>query len=393
MNFAVAVSAMISVGQLRCFVFGQALDLQIVENQEVPKYSGRGAPGLLFAQELSIPLEGRRYSFDVDDEGNIYLLDTREASVSVYDKSGKTLAQFGRKGQGPGEFENPVYLAVSKEKKIHIVDRTRRRILVFNNRGILQGHQDLSSMGQMASLVFDSRNFAYITDNRNLFALKDDERIKRGVTALGRLRIFDDRFEKWTDVETWDNLFMKRDLKGGAVPLLYHDIFYYQIDREDHLYIGHSSRYEIRRLSLDGKVERIIGKRARRIPTTKKDRTSNLEKYPDLKDSVMAEAKPFFLDFHVIDKIGLLVGTYEEEWNERRTLVCDLFDPDGVYIAKVEIPRYYTKDHDILSEQRNRLFKNGYCYSIVYNDKLDSLELVRHSVKYTAAVALPAVKK
>jgi hypothetical protein len=31
------------------------------------------------------------------------------------------------------------------------------------------------------------------------------------------------------------------------------------------------------------------------------------------------------------------------------TLICDLFDLDGVYIAKVRIPRYYNRDHDIMT--------------------------------------------
>ena len=96
----------------------------------------------------------------------------------------------------------------------------------------------------------------------------------------------------------------------------------------------------------------------------------------------MSKTKPFFLDFHVLDKIGLLVGTYEDEWNEKGILSCDLFDQDGLYIAKVKVPRYYClKDQDNFSEQRNRLFKNGRCYSLVYNEKDEVLELVRHSVE------------
>jgi hypothetical protein len=96
----------------------------------------------------------------------------------------------------------------------------------------------------------------------------------------------------------------------------------------------------------------------------------------------MSKTKPFFLDFHILDRIGLLVGTYEDEWNDQGTLSCDLFDQDGFFIAKIKVPRYYySKDQDNISEQRNRLFKNGRCYSLVYNEKDEALELVRHSVE------------
>jgi hypothetical protein len=380
-NLAILTLAICFFSQLRIPTSGQTPPPKIIENPEHPKYAGKNAPELLFERELSIPLEGRRYSFDVDDEGYIYLLDTRGASISVYDKSGKFLTRFGRKGQGPGEFENPVYLAVSKEDKIHVIDRSRRTIQVFDKKGNVEGHYAPISMGGMTSLVFDSGNSAYITDNRNLYALQDEARIKRGVTALSRLRKFDNRFGKGSDVETWDNLFMKRVPSGEVVPNLYHDVFYYQVDRDNNLYYGHSSRYEIHQLSSEGRVEKIIRKKAKRIPTTTKDRTLILENYPDLKEAAMAATKPYFLDFHVLDKIGFLVSTYEEEWNDQGIFECDLFDRDGVYIAKVRVPRYYTRDHDIMSEQRNRLFKNGYCYSIIYNDKRDTLELVRHSVR------------
>jgi hypothetical protein len=352
---------------------------EIIENPEQPKYSGKDAPELIFKQELSIPLEGRRYSFDVDDAGNIYLLDTRAARIAIYDKSGKPLITFGKKGQGPGEFESPAYLALSGENNIHVIDRPRRPVQVFDSRGSWLEQWQPSSIGRMmSSLAFDSSGSVYIQDSLNLVALQDKERIRRGVAALGRLSKFNSRFEKTGEIETWDNRFMKRG-SGEATVLLYHDLFYYQLDRNNNLYYGDSARDEIRQMSSDGRVNRVIRKRAMRIRTAPRDRTRMLEENPNLKDAIMAGTKPFFLDFHVLDKIGLLVGTYEDEWNAEGVIVCDLFDRDGVYVAKVKIPRYYTRDHDIISEQRNRLFKNGYCYSIIYNTKADGLELVKHS--------------
>ncbi|MDH4195824.1 MAG: hypothetical protein OEW05_00295, partial [Candidatus Aminicenantes bacterium] len=199
---------------------------------------------------------------------------------------------------------------------------------------------------------------------------------------LSRLRKFDQRFEKGADVEIWDNYFARRVSGGEVLPLLYHDVFYYQVNENGDLYYAHSSRYEIRQLSSAGTVERIIRKKAGRIRTAKSDRAFLIENYPDLKESAMPEVKPYFMDFHVLDKIGLLVGTYEDEWNDQGFLVCDLFDQDGIYIAKVRVPRYYTRDHDIMTEQRNRLFRNGYCYSIIYDDQTDYLGLVKHAVKF-----------
>lgn len=365
-------------------LFAQAKAPAIIDNPETPKYSGKAAPELVFKQELSIPLIGRRYSFDVDEAGNIYLLESLEGSVTVYDKDGKIIRQFGKKGQGPGEFESSVYLSVSPEKKIYVLDRPRKVIQIFDMYGKWLERRQLLSAGMMNNLKFDSGGCVYIQDMRNLFALKDEERIKRGVAGLSRLQKFNSRFEKIMDVEIWDNRFLKKAQNVGYNYLLYHDIFCYQIDSNNCLYYGDSSQYEIRQIASNGQLKKIIKKKGSRILTTKQDLANLLKDFPELKaqDSEMSKIKPFFLDFHVLDKIGLLVGAYENEWNNKGILNCDLFDHDGVYIAKVKVPRYYySKDQDSISEQRNRLFKNGRCYSLVYNEKDEALELVRHSVE------------
>jgi hypothetical protein len=380
----VAAVGVVLCCQNQIIIAAQAVVPKVIENPETPKYSGKAAPELVFKQELSIPLVGRRYSFDVDKTGNIYILESLEGSIIVYDKDGKIIGQFGKKGQGPGEFENSAYLSVSPEKKICVLDRPRKAIQIFDMNGKWLERRQFLSVGMMNNLQFDSGGCVYIQDMRNLFALKDEERIKRGLAGLSRLQKFNSRFEKIMDVEIWDNRFLKRAQDVGYNFLLYHDIFYYQIDSNNCLYCGDSSRYEIRQLTPEGRVIKIIKKKAERIPTTKQDLTNYLEAFPEMKDQdrEMAKTKPIFLDFHVLDKIGLLVGTYEDEWNNQGMLYCDLFDQDGVYIAKVKVPRYYySKDQDSISEQRNRLFKNGRCYSIVYNEKDEALELVRHSVE------------
>jgi uncharacterized protein with NRDE domain len=157
------------------------------------------------------------------------------------------------------------------------------------------------------SLQFDSAGCVYVQDMRNLFALKDEARIKRGVAGLSRLSKFKRDFEKIADFETWDNRFLKRAGDEGYNFLFYHDIFYYQVDSGDDLYYGDSSRYEIRRLASDGQLKRIIKRSGSRIPTTKQDFANMIREFPERKDQdqEMSKSKPFFIDFHVLDKVGL----------------------------------------------------------------------------------------
>jgi hypothetical protein len=382
---AAAVAVCLSLlGLSQVFLSAQTQAPKIIDNPERPKFSADNAPQLVFNQEISIPLAGRRYCFDVDDEGNIFLLESMKCRITVFDKDGRVLRQFGRQGQGPGELQNSVYLAVAKDKRVHVADRSGKALQIFDRDGKWLERRPLSSLGMVNSLQFDSAGGVYIQDMRNLFALNDEARIKRGVAGLSRLSKFNRDFEKIADVEIWDNRFLRKAGDEGYNFLLYHDIFYYQVDSGDDLYYGDSSRYEIRQLASDGRLKRIIRRSGSRIPTTEQDLANMIREFPERKDQEqeISKSKPFFVDFHVLDKIGLLVGTYDSEWNDKGLMTCDLFDLDGVYIAKVTVPRYYyLRDQDSVSEQRNRLFKNGLCYSIIYNDKDDTLELVRHRVE------------
>jgi hypothetical protein len=372
------------LGQNRPTYSVQSLAPKVIENPEIPKYSGQSAPQLVFNKEISIPLVGRRYCFDVDDEGNIFLLESLKSRISIFNEDGKLVREFGKQGQGPGEFQNSVYLAISKDKKVYVVDRIGRAVQIFSRDGTWLERHPLQSLGMVNNLQFDTARRVYVQDMRNLFAIKDEERIKRGVAGLSRLSKFNRDFEKISEIEVWDNRFLKKAGEEGYNFVLYHDIFYYQIGSDDDLYYGDSSRYEIRRVSSDGKLKEIIKKSGGRIPTTNQDLANMLKEFPERKDEYqdMSKSKPFFIDFHVLDKIGILVGTYENEWNSAGLMTCDLFDRDGVYIAKVMVPRYYyLRDQDSISEQRNRLFKGGRCYSLVYNDRDDVLELIRHRVE------------
>lgn len=56
---------------------------------------------------------GERIAVGVDDHGRIYIADTDNHRIQVFDADGTYLATMGRDGQGPGEFEFPSAIAVA----------------------------------------------------------------------------------------------------------------------------------------------------------------------------------------------------------------------------------------------------------------------------------------
>lgn len=81
---------------------------------------------------------GQISGLDVDENGDVYVLDSQARHVRVFDEAGTFLRTIGRSGQGPGEFRTPLMLAVLQDG-LHVFDLGNRRIQRFDRDGHDQG--------------------------------------------------------------------------------------------------------------------------------------------------------------------------------------------------------------------------------------------------------------
>ncbi|MDH7513415.1 MAG: 6-bladed beta-propeller [Clostridiales bacterium] len=72
---------------------------------------------------------------DADGAGNIYILDRTAVNIKVFDRQGKFIRAIGKKGQGPGEFQNPSDFHVTSKEEILVCDSPSRRLLLFKLDG------------------------------------------------------------------------------------------------------------------------------------------------------------------------------------------------------------------------------------------------------------------
>lgn len=73
----------------------------------------------------------------VDKEGNVYVADTLNCRIQIFDADGGFLSEFGKNGDGPGQFERPKGIAVDADGHIWVVDAAQDRVKVFNREGQL----------------------------------------------------------------------------------------------------------------------------------------------------------------------------------------------------------------------------------------------------------------
>ena len=76
----------------------------------------------------------RAWSFDVDDDDNIYVADDGHKHVVVFDRDGNFLRKFGREGAGPGEFISSQDIYVSGDRVV-LGDWRARRINLWDLSG------------------------------------------------------------------------------------------------------------------------------------------------------------------------------------------------------------------------------------------------------------------
>ena len=129
----------------------------------------------------------------VDAEGNLYVTDTMNNRIEIFDADGQFVSTFGKAGDGPGYFARPKGVAIDGDGHVWVADGMQDRVQVFTKEGQLLisfgGHGLLP--GQFRGLVgitIDKRNrvftseiypgrtqaFQYITD-----AQAEEERLKR----------------------------------------------------------------------------------------------------------------------------------------------------------------------------------------------------------------------
>jgi sugar lactone lactonase YvrE len=106
----------------------------------------------------------------LDKDGNIYVTDTLNDRVEVFDGDGGFIRTFGKNGDGPGYFARPKGIAVDSDGHVWVADEVQDRLQVFNSEGRLLTyigtvHGELP--GQFKALVgvaIDKQNRVFTTE-------------------------------------------------------------------------------------------------------------------------------------------------------------------------------------------------------------------------------------
>jgi len=138
----------------------------------------------------------------VDKDGNLYVADTLNNRIEIFDADGTFIRTWGKAGDGPGYFARPKGLAIDGDGHVWVADGVQDRVQVFTPEGqlliALGGHGLLPGQFQgLVNIASDNRHnriytseiypgrvqeFRYVTDSEYDQLRKEREALRAGNT-------------------------------------------------------------------------------------------------------------------------------------------------------------------------------------------------------------------
>ncbi len=327
--------------------------VQVVYNPKNPSPLPGTLNQLTLIEDLCIgDEEGEEFIFSqtrsvqVDEEENIYVLDTKEVCVKVFDKNGKHLRTFGERGQGPGELQYPSRMHLVAGKEILIYDAGNARLSFFSLHG--KCLREISTGKYLFQRTIPDSKGNIITE-LNIFGDKYITEIKK----------FDPNLNPIITIEAIE----MGEIKPNVVTLL-NPAFNVRVMKNDNIVWGYPSgiKYEIFVVSPEGKTIRKIVKDYDPVKVTKKDKEKMIKDTlgdQELPAGYKLEFPKNYYPYWIVmcgDEGRIYVRTYEQD--KEGNFRYDVFDPEGRYIAK-----FYLQEVDLLC-----VIKKNKMYTMVWED-------------------------
>jgi DNA-binding beta-propeller fold protein YncE len=139
-------------------------------------------------------------SVAVDRDGNVYVTDTLNCRVEIFDADGNFLSTFGKEGDGAGQFERPKGIAVDSDGHIWVVDGAQDRVKVFDSDGRLLIY--FGQHGEWPGMFMQA----------NMIAIDKKNRVLVSEQFYGRVQMF----QYVTDAEAIELRKRKETLEGAS---------------------------------------------------------------------------------------------------------------------------------------------------------------------------------
>lgn len=291
----------------------------------------RGVPSILsLKEELVLGKTGNEETMllnpravEVDQTGNIYVIDGKAVQIKVYDSQGNFVRAIGRRGQGPGEFQSLRSFCLTPQQSLAVCDSLSRQVVIFGLDGQF-----------IKALPDKTRSFMDVRVNA------------KGDIIATQMVVGEEAREElvWFDSE------LKPLLTVASVQMAKYPVFnpflpyiYFGLTADGDVLWGKTTEYVFKVVNSEGKIIRKIVKNYDPEILTREDKDRKIketfgeEGAPSEVTIEWSRDFPAFQDFVMDERGWLYVRPYTKEKVEIG-VIYDVFDAEGRYVARVVLP-------------------------------------------------------
>ena len=319
-------------------------------------------------------------AFDADS--NIYVSDYRSNNIKMFKSSGKFVKTLGREGQGPGEFQGPYYMSISKDR-MAVWELRNRRISILKLDGELTKHLQISINEGRPAKIRPLPNGDFVFGMEKLYYRDLDK------PQEYTIEIYSPELEPKKTLfsqQIWRNRYIQTP-NFTNVPQPFAALVYWDVSPDGKIIVGFSESYTIEIYdSGKGKLSS-FSHPYEPVKVTEQDKkqwfaqmtttgpSGVTQGAPDyiVKNTTFPKHKPPYQHIMADSEGNILVFPYQRE-NVKNVKGFDAFDPQGKFISFVQI------EGDVIFPYFSWVHFRENCFWFIEQDEEGLYRIVKYKI-------------
>lgn len=180
----------------------------------------------------------------VDEDGNVYVLDSGNHRIQKFDREGNFLASLGRHGQGPGEFQYPQSIDIGAGGNIYVADSGNQKIHILKPDGTFD--KDIRISDEAPGIIRIRNGKLIQGKGASVFSIQmgmmnQDEELPKLIRVLD------------TAAEVQNEFGEQKDFKDFLVNRM-GNRYHFFVDKEGYVYLAFDYQNRIEKYTPEGKI-------------------------------------------------------------------------------------------------------------------------------------------